>query len=121
MPSSSSSRIGGSDSRRLDASIARSRSGKSSASFSISKTVAMCEGYLPKVKRSKVEKPAPRPTNALSASAFEPIMKRINGVYESRKLAPIIKLRYRTLVSFTYRSNSKFRHQVIVQHLYRAL
>src|SRR6266849_8460604 len=45
MPSSSSDKIAGSDSRRLAASVARCRSGKSSASFSISRIVAMNKGY----------------------------------------------------------------------------
>src|SRR6185437_1389016 len=45
MPSSSSDSIGGSESSRFAANIARSLSGKSSASFSTSMTVAMRIGY----------------------------------------------------------------------------
>lgn len=48
-------------------------------------------------------------------------MKRINSVYESRELRPIINLRNRTLVGFTFRANSKLRHQVIIQNLNGAL
>src|SRR5215831_19957793 len=45
IPSSSSERIGGSDSSKFAAKVARSCSGKSSASFSISITVAIVEEY----------------------------------------------------------------------------